>query len=273
MKTHRTLEVLIFFLIGFGSAAKGNCQIYQGSGAANGNIDGWLKAFNPNTVGANSYFQLGGSFSSQTETVFLDRTASTIRQVGSFAINFGGTGVVNGSQQVGSPAQTVPYTLTLSQSLPGGNSLYFDSTSSINQWFSPTLGRFNPFILLSAPVNVNYSLVTGGETYAGSFSYTMALALSGILVNLSISDDQNSMAISAWNNFPGTGAYSPMNGFANITAANGVNLTINTGANDNTDFYSFSSGAITATVVPEPFAMSLFCLGLSALVFARRQHH
>jgi hypothetical protein len=125
-------------------------------------------------------------------------------------------------------------------------------------------------------VNASWSLLTGGITYSGAFSYQL-VSLNGSFLpfqDIEFSGDDPSL-ITLDNMMTGTGPGSvgnlvlrrdgmPFIGTNSVTAENGFRMALTTGISDLTDYFSWHAGPATASIVPEGAPGLLMC----AMVFA-----
>ncbi len=131
-------------------------------------------------------------------------------------------------------------------------------TISFDTGVVPAMGDGNNFADgVSIPITGSYTLDTGGDDYTGPLNYS--LELTGYTRISSVTS--TALAFSQWS-VPGFGDGPYV---ASLTASNGFQLDMRAGANDNTYYYSWQYGPITADVVPEPSSLLLLVLGATSL--------
>jgi hypothetical protein len=196
-----------------------------------------------------------------SDTVAINPSAYTIEQSGSISLAAAtSTFSVTQTQQVISVVQdfpnpqmtvtnSVPGTLTMSMNFAGGT-FSFDTGAQTLTW-NGSLYTYNGQTPVQIPVDISYSLVTGGQTYAGTYDDV------GLFYDLTLSDQlgvgnyPNSISLSpspSWFALPN---YSSRT-IADFTAADGFQANI-------------------ISTAPEPSAMALLACGLLALTFLKRQ--
>ena len=151
----------------------------------------------------------------------------------------------------------------------GGNVFSFD-TGIQPYTFNSGIYTFNGNILNLGSFAGSYSLLTGGQTYTGSFNYTLT-AFSGLAAytfTQFTETSPTSISLSGLGdvNFgvPGGVRYGSIPGVAaDVTAANGFHLGLSTGAGAGFGVYgeyiNWSSGPVTAKWCRSPAA--LLCWG------------
>jgi hypothetical protein len=139
----------------------------------------------------------------------------------------------------------------------------------------------------------SYSLVTGGQTFSGSFTYQLSLKQSqfGPLTPSAF----NAVSTTGYPNTLTLGGLGGGGGelglfqsspsvVANVTATNGFNMALSVGDRSSVngagesgwgvgEFLEWSSpGTVTATeLVPEPTSLSLLAFGILGIIFLRRR--
>jgi hypothetical protein len=233
--------------------------------------------YDPNpsgSVGAAGGFSL--NFNTLTETVYVDKTAGTVRQAGTISVTPAAPSfVINETQGAVSGATTV----FLGPS--GGNVFSFD-TGMQPYTFNSGIYTFNGNILNLGSFAGSYSLLTGGQTYTGSFNYTLT-AFSGLAAytfTQFTETSPTSISLSGLGdvNFgvPGGVRYGSIPSVAaDVTAANGFHLGLSTGAGAGFgvfgEYINWSSGPVTANVVPEPSSFALLGIGLAGWMLRRQR--
>ncbi|HEV2435866.1 MAG TPA: PEP-CTERM sorting domain-containing protein [Verrucomicrobiae bacterium] len=149
-------------------------------------------------------------------------------------------------------------TVTVNDTVGSGGSVAFDSGimgSSVGGSFT-----------LSIPVNGNYSLDTGGQTYTGTFSYTFDM-----LVGVQISQMGDGTLTFNEQSSPAevglAGLWPPIS----VTADNGVQLNLSSASQDGAVHSNFEIQG--TAVVPEPNSLAILGCGVFGFAFwPRRQH-
>ena len=117
-------------------------------------------------------------FNHLSETIYLDPVGKTIRQVGTISctptaasIQFQETQTVPG--RFPSPPTQVSGNVTVNLA-PSGGGLSFDTGILPATWnAASSTYSVNALLLNGFPMTGSYTVVTGGQTYTGSFSYTI----------------------------------------------------------------------------------------------------
>jgi hypothetical protein len=162
--------VLVLLCLEFPQGARSQTYYYSGGSASQ-----WLAYSDGANIsgGTDRWLDLGPF----NETFYLDPVANTLQVVGSISINnptenyqpFPDWFYINGTW--------VPGTVTVNDTAGNGGSVAFDSGVE-NFNFSDNYSVQNPGFFsfnLNIPITGNYSLDTGGQTYDGTFSYTLSL--------------------------------------------------------------------------------------------------
>lgn len=286
MRITKLLNITVLSLVSFAIPLTGHCQTYTLSTPITGSMTMSVQDLN-GPAGNGGGFNL--TFNNLTETVYLDPVAQTIRQVGTISvtasapsISFQETQLVPG--QFPNPPQNITGNVTVTLA-PTGDVLSFDTGAQAVTWNSSKGAYTFDGDLLNFKNNFtgSYSLVTGGQTYNGSFTYGLSLgdSWSGFTFNtVATAGYPNSLTLSGLGlQFPPaiTFAASP-NPAADVVAANGFQMKLSVGAersvtgNSNGENFQWTSpGTITATLVPEPTSLSLLAFGMFGIAFLRRR--
>jgi hypothetical protein len=164
-------------------------QVYELSAPLNGAMSMTAQDVNAPTTSSSSGFFSGGfelEFNSLSETIYLDPVGGTLRQVGTILyiptatnIQFEDIQIVPGEST--NPPTEVSGIVTVTLA-PSGGSLSFDTGPQPVTW-DPAEGVYtlDGYIWTSGlPMSGSYSLVTGGQTLTGTFSYILAAPWYGV---------------------------------------------------------------------------------------------
>ena len=283
MKSHALFGVLT---ITAAFAMNGHAQVYQLSTPLSGYLTMSAQDLNGPT-GSSAGFQF--NFTNLTETVYLDPVAETIRQVGVISgtptatnISFQETQSVPG-QFPNSPTNVSgSVTVTLA---PTSGVVSFDTGALPLTWNAgsgaytfdgnlPNLGDFSG----------SYSLVTGGQTYSGSFTYELLISpwppYSGGWFNVftfntvSTTGYPNSLSLS------GLGLQSPYFGalftaspnvVADVVATNGYHADLSVGAQTIVSEVGVPLGEVFGWTSPGTIIATLVATSNSPVITAEPQ--
>jgi hypothetical protein len=253
MKITTSLNFTILFLLGFAIPVTGHCQTFYVDGGMSGGFtftvsDGSFGS--GGSTGAISYFQ---------ETVFLDTIAGTIRQTGTVYLAASSATVrFQDTQQVIQPFPNPPVTvsgdLTVTLNFAGAV-LPFDTGTQSASWDGYVYTFPGPLPVYTLPMNGSYSLVTGGETYTGSFNYSLHTIM-GWGVDSSIFaftqldptgyPDTILLSGNGVNRVMNTEQFVLAGGPSSLTASNGYTLKFTLGS---TERWIWGTNVVTATRV------------------------
>ena len=211
---------------------------------------------------------------SLTETVYIDPMAQTVRQVGFLSMGYDLETSANVQKTInGSPMSA---SVDVRQwSGYGGGPLQFDTGPRPYSWDSSSQSfTFDGHLDCSGTVNGTYSLITGGQTLAGPFSY----GLSGTIEGYSqfspettftfLGESTTYRTLAGWSTsegeFNGTGGVS-------TGADNGFELALRPGLNDGLNLFNAGAQPQWATLVPELGSLALMGIGLTGLTACRRR--
>jgi len=182
-------------------------------------------------------------FNHLSETIYLDPVGKTIRQVGTISctptaasIQFQETQTVPG--RFPSPPTQVSGNVTVNLA-PSGGGLSFDTGILPATWnAASSTYSVNGLLLCGFPITGSYSVVTGGQTYTGSFSYTISCSdnqgNAGIFSTISAAAYPSTIELSGvgYSGFNST-AWFPSPGIvADFKAPNGFEIQLSPGIID-----------------------------------------
>jgi|SRR6267154_1989378 len=253
MKTNITITVAAL-LIGFGLAESGHCQNYQTVTT----IPGFgIKLADQAGQASDSFdVNVSGSFN-VSNNITVNAGAQTIEDQGSFFLpSASGFSVFHETRQITMPAvfpnppQTVSVSgeLTVNVFFVGGGFQFDTGPRSLSYVGASLLGpntwKFFGGTFVNMPVEVSYSLDTGGQTYTGTVDQNLQFFYSSGSF-LETSDYPATLNISP------TPFEETVSDIANVTASNGFNVDV-------------------IAVVPEPSTYLLGGLAACAVVLFRR---
>jgi hypothetical protein len=261
MKITKALNITVFSLLCFAIPVAGHCQIYTLSTPISGYMTMSVQDLN-GPSGSSGGFQL--NFNSLSETIYLDPVGETLRQVGTISftpsatnLQFQETQTVPG--QFPNPPTNVSGTLTVNLAPSGGNVLSFDTGPQAVTW-NPSISAYTVDATLWAqglPMSGSYSLVTGGQTFTGSFSYTLHWWSNGQSVffaytftTFSVTNYPSSIQLSGLGDPPYYPAIFSSPGIvADVKAANGFEMKLSPGVVQqyvDSELFVWSSPSVTA---------------------------
>ncbi len=254
MKTAKTLFGILTITLLLGMNARS--QVYHFSTPIIGNKP--LSVYDSNgAAGSDGTILL--LFSNLSETIFLDTNAQTIRQVGTVSytpsipqITFQETQNVSAFPN---PPVNVSGTVTVQLQLSGGV-ISFDTGHQPVTWnanlqtytFDGHIGNLSAI--------ATWSLVTGSQTYTGSFSYSILSQNGGPFTfsRLTLANYPNSLQLSNLGNDDSFGIENfEIWGQTQVAATNGFDLQLAPGIANcgwNCDYFTWSANPATATNVP-----------------------
>jgi hypothetical protein len=292
MKISKSLNLTALFLFYIAIPVIGNCQIYTLSTPISGYLT--MSIWDTNGPAGSSggfYF----NFTNLTETVYLDPTNQTIRQVGVIfgtpsALQISITETQSIPGQFPNPPTNVSGSVTVTLALTSG-ALSFDTGPRPLSW-NAALGVYTCDAHLTDIFDCvgTYSLVTGGQTYSGSFFYTLpfytgwgGIFIAGTFSELSTTDYPNSLTLSDLFGGPlCCGGYCLLPAspsvVADIVANNGFHAGLSVGSRVSHGVYETfplseqfvwaSPGTATATLVPTTNSPAITNQPQSVLVHA-----
>jgi hypothetical protein len=242
-------------------AMNGRSQVYTLSTPITGYMTMSVQDTNGPTGSSGEFYF---NFTNLTETIYLDPVGETIRQVGVISGTPSATNIsFQEAQQIPGQFPNPPtnasgsVTVTLA---PIGGSIPFDTGPQPLTW-TPASGAYTCDGNLTNLGNFvgTYSLITGGQTYSGSFTYGLSFASwwpCFTFNTVSTIGYPNSLALSglgyAQSAFPAMFAPSP-SVVADVVANNGFNMVLQVGHSSmgyaGEEFEWNSPGTITATLI------------------------
>lgn len=201
-----------------------------------------------------TYGSVNISFSHLNETVILDPVGQTARQIGTITSTASSTGyVLNETQLVPSafpqPPTPVSATISINLSLADGG-VKFDTGAQPATWNAAVQAYSINGQIGNIPVVGSYSLMTGGKTYTGNFSYYLYNVLGSAFTYriLNTQGYPNQIALSVTGTEGGFFSYVPsVSTVADVFADNGFHMVLSPQGT------GFGWGAADAiAVVPEP---------------------
>jgi hypothetical protein len=281
MKITKPLSITILSLIGLAIPVTGYCQIYTLSEPISGQITMNAQELNAPKGSPPHWFNY--VFNNLSETVYIDPVAQTVRQVGLISgtpsaqtLSFQETQQTPG--QFPNPITSIDGSMTVTLA-PAGGGLTFDTGLQHVNWtaagyaFSAPLGDLGNFL-------GSYSLVTGGQTYNGSFSYGITCpAIFSAFTLITTTDYPNSIALSSFGGSSyGDVSISPYNSIqADVIANNGFHMElvagtgIAAGGRGEQLYWASVPDMVATLVVPEPASLSLVVFGLLGIIPLRRR--
>ncbi|MFO1478203.1 MAG: PEP-CTERM sorting domain-containing protein [Verrucomicrobiota bacterium] len=225
------------------------------------------------TSGGTGSFQL--NLNTLSENVYLDPVGHTVRQAGSMTYTPSASGIVmNQSQTVNGQAVTGTLTVHLA---PTGGVLPFDSGTH-QATYNNGVYYVPEFMTSLGSFSGSYSLVTGGQTYSGTFGYSLDAPYVpyGLYDRTTVSGDLSTISLTGAS-IPGGYYNPPQSPVISMTAANGFKLDLQLGwyyGPGNAPYVeglNASIGNATGYLVPEPSSAALVMAGLGAFAAYRRR--
>lgn len=262
----------------FAWRAGAQTEVYQMSAPIGGQLEGSLTDWG-NNPGPNPVICFCGdwTFQNLSETVYLDLTAMTVRQVGFVSVQnptitatFDDTHSVSG--------HGVPASLSLSQTLPNGG-FSFDTGPQPIVWNASAkqyqLDQFAGNAYLGGiPVTGSYALTTGNHTFSGNLNYSISPNSFPPPNTFTTFTPQGETAL-VLNGLNGPNSYYSMgpDAVGQEAPPNGFQMQLEAGQDDHLDYFGWSSGSATATLTPtpEPSTYALLGMGLMGLVCLGRR--
>jgi hypothetical protein len=282
MKIQKAVRIAVVCLVGIGIPLIGQCQTYTLSTPISGSLTMSAEDLNTGNSGG-VYF----NFSTLSETVYINPVAATIEQWGTIngtlsAPNFSFQDV----QQFGtfpSPITSVTGAVTVALAPPLGGISFDTGPQPISLGSGAYSFSGNLPMTLGGMFSGSYSVVTGGQTYNGLFSYQLnenELTIyypPNTFDTVSTAGYPNSIALSGLSQTgPGGFSASP-NPVSTVTAADGLQVELHVGAfstsgSSEVELFNWASpGTITATeLVPEPTTLSLLAFGMCGIIVLLR---
>lgn len=236
------------------SALNGYSQVYQFSVPISGYITTSAQDLTTGSSGALTNF-----FTTLDETVYLDTVSNTLRQVGTINCQPSAPNIQFQETQ-GSVSGNVTVNLG-----PTGGKITFDTGVVPISWTETMVsGTVPAYLFFPITFSGSYSLMTGGEIYSNSFTYTTNdnyngnYASDNTFYELSLSNYPASIELSGLGQCCYQGVLYPSPGLvANVQASNGFDLKLSPGiepywccANYTPgEIFTWSSPPVTATAV------------------------
>lgn len=288
MKMTTSARIAVLSLVGFAIPLTGQCQTYTLSTPISGYLTMSAKDTTTGSSGGGTY-----TFTTLNETVYINPIAQTIEQWGTIsgtlsAPNFSFQDIEIVSITTNNYFPNPPTYTTNSiignvtvALAPAGNGISFDTGSRPLSWN----GSLEAYTVDSNIKNLGlfngaYSLVTGGQTYSGNFTYEITRygGNNAYTFNqLATAGYPNAITLSGLGCGEGCSYQSGVSTVAVVNASNGFIMTLHEGCIINAGlggelFLWNSPGTITATeVVPEPTTLSLLAFGIFGTIFLRRR--
>jgi len=235
-------------------------------------VNGYVQLAVEDAAGSTSAYGSGNAgFGILNDTVYLDLTADTIREVGS--VSLGGSGsftfddgrIVHGSGGL----QFVDANVTVTLNVP--SALSFDTGFQPLLWVPAIQSYEFTASLGSLPVTGNYSVVTGGQTYTGPLSYNL---FTGMLLLFQQVSTSGYPAFVTLTGLEGGELQQPGPQLVYFTALNGLDIELQAGEQDGTYSYGWNLNPtqVMADLIPEPSTFLLLGFGAMTLcAFLKRQ--
>jgi hypothetical protein len=252
MKTTKSLFGILAITAGF--AMNGRSQVYQFTVPISGYI---TMSAQDLTTGSSGLFT--NLFYSLEETVYLDTVSNTLRQVGTVYYEPSAPNIQFQETQ-GSASGTVTVNLG-----PTDGKLTFDSGLQSITWSDRLVsGSVSTYLPFPISISGSYSLVTGGQTYSNSFTYTTNdnyndnYAAAYTFYNLSLSNYPASIQLSGLGECCYQGVMFPSPGIvADVRASNGFEMKLSPGIEPYWccqnyapgELFTWSSPPVTANLV------------------------
>jgi hypothetical protein len=241
MKLNKTLPLIVLCVL----PTVAHCQVYTENIPVN-------IAFYVTGLGTGESLNLLGTIS---ETVTINSTAGTIEQAGTISFDAANFDTFSASQtqtitipaQFPNPPQTVQVPGSITVGLTSdAQTASFDTGADLLNYISPGSWTFNQSsVSIDIPLDLSYSLTTGGQTYTGDWQGDMDPRIT-LPNQLSTVNYPTSIGLS-----PAPQTYVPIEQALDFTASNGFVADID--------------------VVPEPNTLALVGVGLSAFGLLHRK--
>jgi hypothetical protein len=268
MKITKTVSIILAFMAVFAMTSSSETQVYQLSTPISGSMTMSARDLNGPT-GSSAGFSL--NFTNLAETIYLDSVALTVRQIGTIsyfpsATNFQFVETQSIPGQFPNPPTEVSGNITVALSV-GSNGISFDTGPQAVTWHSDISGYTvadNGYVFVNGvPMNGSYTLVTGSQTFSGSFSYTLfplfnTEGIPSTFNNLYLDNAPYSIQLSGLGTVCISGLMTSSGTVADVVATNGFEMQLSPGAEPWACNYGYigevfhwsSGGAVTATNVP-----------------------
>ncbi|GEM_PF-5536807 len=266
MNSRTLLRGALLVLITPGFSLFGNAQEYSFSDATSG--FGEINMTDRTPQVDNTTHPYGGTvvqFDTFSDTLYFDPIGSTLRQVGTVSLQPYTTSFSFHENQAngGNP---IPGDVSITLQI-ASNALSFDTGATPISW-DPDNHVFDvPHgITLQGTVNASYSVVTGGQTYTGDFSYDVHYKMAGF-TQLDTNGSPASIELSHFLN--GNSEFGQQ--IIEVPLTNGFDMDLHVGGGgDGTSEWDWSSPTEDAFVVPEPGSLAIAALAVPVVLWHRR---
>jgi len=252
MKAKKSLFGILAIIAAFAMNARS--QVYQFSAPLSGYFTSSAQDLTTGSSGT-----ITNLFDTLEETVYLDTTSNTLRQVGTIYYSPSEPNIQFQETQ-GSVSGSVTVSLG-----PTGGTISFDTGVVPITWSQPMVSGTVPgYLFFPISISGSYSLVTGGQTYSNAFTYTTNdnyngnYASDNTFDSLSLTNYPASIELSGLGQCCYEGLLYPSPGIvAEVQASNGFVLKLSPGIEPYWccqnyapgEIFTWSSGPVQATLV------------------------